>query len=238
MSKVKKCKGTGKAKGFGCGVELPFSIKNGIRNYNAVFGLGRKCGCYGKWLVSTEEGGKILEKAKLSGKKKVEKQKRQEKRAEKSLNQDWAKLLQTEINSIVRTIDAGLSCLATNRRGQMHGGHVYARGGNQTIRYNLHNIHRQCAQSNHFQNDDGKLREGLTNEYGQDYMNFVSELRQTPTIKYSNVEYRDLTTLARKILRELKKKDKIYSKSERIEMRNRVNLELGIYPVEYCQFNT
>lgn len=223
--KQKKCKGTGKAKGFGCGT----------MSDRRTYGLCPKCKY--DWATSTEEGKEWFKKQKAFTKKRNEKKERKKKRAEKSLQQDWGKLLQTEINAIARTIDAGLTCLATNRRGQMHGGHVYARGGNQTIRYNLHNIHRQCAQSNHFQNDDGKLREGLTNEYGQKYMEFVSKLRQTPTIKYSNVEYRDLTTKARGILRELKKKDKVYSKSERIELRNRVNLELGIYSPLFCEFN-
>ena len=117
----------------------------------------------------------------------------------------------------------------------MHAGHVYARGGNQTIRYNLHNIHRQSAQSNHYQNDDGLLREGLVKEYGNDYMQFISNLRQTPSIHYSNKEYRELTNKARIILKNLQKLDRFYSKSERIELRSRINIELGIYQRCFCE---
>lgn len=149
---------------------------------------------------------------------------------------DWAKSLQVKINFIVRTIDKGLKCLARNRGGQIHAGHVYARGGNQTIRYNLHNIHRQNAQSNHYQNDDGLLREGLVNEYGQEYMDFISELRQTPSLKFNNMEYKDLTKKASKIALKLKKENKEYSLKERIELRNKINVELGIYESKYCNF--
>lgn len=232
----KKCKGTGKAKGFGCGIELTFVIKNNIRSYNAVFGLGKQCGCYVNWLTSTKEGQKVLDKAKILGKNKVEIETRKKKREDRSLQKNWGKQLQITINSIVRTIDKGLPCLARNQKGQIHAGHVYPRGGNQIIKFNLHNIHRQSAQSNHYQNDDGKLREGVVNEYGQEYMDFISELRRTPSLQYNNKEYRSLTYKARKILKELKEQDRIYSKSERIEMRNRINVELGIYDLVYCRF--
>ena len=233
MVENKICRGTGKAIGYGCGKKVPVALYG---KPNRVYGLGKSCKCYPTWLTTTVEGSKVLEKAKLSGKKKVEKQIKAKSREEKSLSLNWKKLLQTDINKIVRAIDNGLTCLARGYRGQMHAGHVYARGGNQYIKYNLHNIHRQSAQSNHHQNDDGLLREGVVKEYGQDYMDFISELRRTPEIKYTNKEYRILTNKARVILKELKKVDKIYSKSERIELRNRINLELGIYDAEFCEF--
>ncbi len=90
----------------------------------------------------------------------------------------WYDKLQTEINAIVRIIDKGLPCLARNiHANQIHAGHIYSRGGTPCLRYNLHNIHRQCAQSNHFQSDDLKLRQGLINEYGRDYMDYLEENR-------------------------------------------------------------
>lgn len=239
--RTKKCKGTGKAKDFeGCGVELPYTEKKGIRIYNAKFGLGIDCKCYSTWLLSTKEGKEVLNAAKISGKKKVKKEEKRkqfkERTARRSLTKDWSKELQTVINKIVRHIDNGLPCLARKVSGQMHAGHVYARGGNSTIKYNLHNIHRQSAHSNHFQNDDGKLREGIVEEYGQEYMDFISELRRTPQLHFNNKEYRDLTEKARGIFNRMKSERRAYTKSERIEMRNRVNIELGIYHREYCEF--
>lgn len=149
---------------------------------------------------------------------------------------DWKKSLQNEINKIVRLIDKDLSCLARNTKGQMHAGHVYARGGNTNIRYNLHNIHRQSAQSNHFQNDDGLLREGLSSEYGQEYMEFISDLRKTPVPKYSQQEYMEMYYKARKIVLRLKKSDINYSLKNRILLRNKINLEMGVYEEKYCIF--
>ena len=240
MLKEKKCHGLGRAKGHGCEKLVPVVMHG---KANRVFGLGKNCGCYSEWLMNTDEGNIVLEKATLSGKRTVRietnKKKKAEKkkhRDEKSLNNDWSKKLQTEINTIARTIDKGLTCLARNVGGKMDAGHVYARGGNQTIRYNLHNIHRQSAHSNHWQNDDGVLREGLVNEYGQEYMDFISDLRKTPSLEFNNFEYRELTVRARKIVKQLKKDDRIYSKSERIEMRNRINYSLRIYDSIYCQF--
>ena len=70
--------GRKKALGFdACGVELPYTKRNGIKNYDAVYGLGKKCGCYGRWLVSTTEGNKVLDKAKIKGKKIVEENQKQ-----------------------------------------------------------------------------------------------------------------------------------------------------------------
>lgn len=236
MAKIKKCKSTGKAKGFeGCGNPLKFSERNGIKTYNAKYGLCPSCQY--KWSREDKQGKEWFEKQLELNRKKKIKEIKAKNREEKSLNLEWDKLLQKEINSIVRTIDKGLTCLARNQRGQIHAGHVYARGGNQYIRYNLHNIHRQSAQSNHHQNDDGLLREGVVREYGQEYMDFISELRRTPRLEYDNRQFRDLTTKARVILKSLIKDDKIYSKSERIEIRSRINLELGIYDAEFCEFN-
>tara|TARA_R110000772_G_scaffold35637_4_gene85770 strand:+ start:6376 stop:7068 length:693 start_codon:yes stop_codon:yes gene_type:complete len=229
MLQEKKCKGTHKYTfGIGCGIMTPIQDRQ--------FGIGKKCGCWKAWLQTDKADefltGKIIPKAK----KTVATQERKKNTEARSLNQDWSKKLQTEINKIVRTIDKGLTCLARKYRGQMHAGHVYARGGNSTIKYNLHNIHRQCSQSNRNQNDDGLLREGLVNEYGQSYMDFISELRRTPSLTFNNVEYRELTEKARVVLKSLTDADKIYTKSERIEMRNRINLELKIYALEFCEY--
>lgn len=151
---------------------------------------------------------------------------------------DWSKKLQVKINLIIRLIDKGLPCLARGTYAkQIHAGHVYARGGNQTIRYNLHNIHRQSAQSNHYQNDDGLLREGIIKEYGQEYMDFISELRQCKALNFSNEEYKELTKKASKIASKLKKANNIYTRKERLELRNEINFELGIYEDIFCFFN-
>lgn len=235
---IKKCKGTGKAIAFkGCGVELPYFENNGTKKYSAVYGLGKNCGCYSKWLLTTKEGKEVLNKAKIKAKKITDKEHYKIKKEQKNKIKNWRNYLQVEIQKISRLIDIGLPCLARGHHAdQMHGGHVFAKGGNSSMALNLHNIHRQSAQSNRFQNDDGLLREGLSNEYGENYMQFISELRRTPQLNYLNMEFMDFYKLAKSISKKLIKDGRRYNKEERIILRNKVNLMLGIYTEEYCVF--
>lgn len=192
---------------------------------------------YTRWLTETEAG-----KAEVA--KKIEKAKRQvrdkEKKADKELKDkvtNWKKKLQQKINEIVRLIDKGQLCLARQiNAGQLHGGHVFSSGANKNFTYNCHNIHRQSAQSNHWQNDDALMKEGLEREYGRSYLLFVTGLKQTPVPKYSNEEYQKFYSLACGISNRLKKAEKEYNLEERIELRNQINMELGIYSEEYCNF--
>ena len=144
---------------------------------------------------------------------------------------------QTKIQEIARLIDKGLNCLARNiPMKQVHGGHVYSQGGHSNFKKNLHNIHRQSAHSNHFQNDDRLMHEGVVREYGQEYLDFIKGLRQTPIIKLSNIEWIEKYKIACLISNRLKKKDENYSLNSRISLRNAVNLEIGIYDKLYCEF--
>ena len=236
---MKKCKGSGKAKGFGCGKCLPFNERNGLKTYKAKYGLGYDCNCYTNWLISgNKEAKKVLESSMVKAKKEVvKKQKLEHKKAKESLI-DYKVKLQEKINLIVRLIDLGLPCLARGYHpGQIHAGHIFSRGSSPTIKFNLHNIHRQSAQSNHYQNEDGLLREGLVNEYGQKYFDFISSLREAPQLKYTNEEYKRFYKHASSIANELKKQGRAFpSIQERIFMRNELNNQLSIYPQRYCEF--
>jgi hypothetical protein len=176
-------------------------------------------------------------KQKVAQKKQIEKKWKQQKIILKENTTNWKNSLQNEINKIVRLIDKDLPCLAKKKGGQIHAGHIFSRGSSATIRYNLHNIHRQNAQSNHFQNDDGLLREGLVNEYGQEYMDFISQLRSTPQLQYKNFQYKEFTKEAQKIVLHLSKLNLNYSLKNRILMRNKINNDLGIYESEFCVFD-
>jgi hypothetical protein len=223
--KKKTCKGNGQAKGSGCG-EIKYIHK---------FGLCQNC--FKDWLFTTNNGKEYLNKSMIIGKKKAHTEIRKQRKIEKDSIRKWDVELQKNINKIVRTIDKGCLCLARNIRGQMHGGHIFSVGSNRQIRYNLHNIHRQSAHSNHFQNEDGLFREGLIQEYGNEYMDFIKNLRSTPNLHHSNIEYQELNDRALAVLKRLKKDDLTYSLQMRIELRNKINLELGIYDKEFCIFN-
>jgi hypothetical protein len=146
--------------------------------------------------------------------------------------------LQNKVQEIARLIDHHLPCLARGKFGQMHGGHIYSKGSSPNCKFNLHNIHRQSAQSNHWQNDDYLLREGLKKEYGDEYFEFILSLRNTAVVKYSNKEYEDFYKMACKIATSLRNNinDEPYSLIERIELRNDINKTLGIYDNRFLVF--
>lgn len=226
LQKNKKCKGIGKAFGFeGCG----------NLTLNRKFGLCMNC--YPDFILNDERGKIIMQKSMITAKVKVKKEQIRATKEEKDKLKDWSAELQVKINCIVRMIDVGLLCLARGYGGQMQAGHVYARGGNSTMKFHLHNIHRQCAQSNHNQNDDGLLREGVVNEYGQSYMEYISNLRQMKTLDYNNKEYHEFYKKACKIANKMAKENiYYYSPEERIRKRNEINIELGIYDSKFCEF--
>jgi len=229
--KLKKCKGHGKALGSGCD-------RMALRRR---YGLCDRC--FIDWLLYTNRGKEHLEKSKLLGKKKARKRaERIEKAKIRKLKEqvtDYKKKLQTKVNEIVRLIDIGQPCLATQRHAkQMHAGHVFSRGSQPSMKYNLHNIHRQSAQSNHWQADDIKMREGLVREYGQDYLDFVVTLKATKALKFSKPQYKAFWQIACVIVNDMRRDGKTYNRQERIEMRNWVNIKLGIYHLKHSKYDT
>lgn len=160
---------------------------------------------------------------------------KKEKREFKIKDTKWDKKLQTEVQKIARYIDVGLPCLARGHEGQIHGGHVYSKGGYKEMRFNLHNIHRQSAQSNHFQNDDGKMRDGIEMEYGIEYLEFIKSLIGKPIPKFTNEEYREKFEIAKSISKMLYNKGPFDLKT-RIDLRNQANKTLGIYDEPRLKF--
>ena len=227
--KAKKCKGTGKCKGHGCGDDTVF------RKY----GLCQSC--FKKWLLITDAGKEMLTNTAIKATKKVKTEQKKvintKKRELKEKNTNWKSKLQDRVNEIVRLIDIGQPCLAREyHANQVHAGHIYSRGSTPNLKFNLHNIHRQSAQSNHFQNEDGLLREGLVKEYGKDYFDFIGNMRNCEPLKYSNEEYHDFYKKAHEIAKELKKQGRVFTKEERITKRNEINTALNIYALDICSF--
>jgi len=227
--KKKECKGKREAKDFeSCGEE----------RYLYKYNLCQTC-LY-EFLYHTGQGKEILNSKILAkAEKDVAKKLRKKSKEEKDVIVDYDKKLQDKVNAVIRLIDIGLPCLAKNYHpNQMHAGHIYSRGSEKSMRFNLHNIHRQSAQSNHFQNEDGLLREGLVNEYGKEYFEFIGELRRTPILKLAHHEFKEYYKKACSIYNLLKKEGKVFNLDQRIEMRNQINLELNIYDKEFCEFKT
>lgn len=154
---------------------------------------------------------------------------------------DYRKILQNEVQKIARLIDFKCLCLARNIvPRQAHGGHVFSRGSNANFALNLHNIFLQSAASNHFQNDDGLMRDGVVRVFGLDYLDFITSLKATPVQKYTNEDYKVFLQKARQISKQLTEwNNQIQqprSATSRIQLRNWANVELGIYPNEFLNF--
>lgn len=222
-SKEKKCKGLGVAVGYGCG-------KLTLHRIN---GLGKMCGCYSDWLLNSENGKIKMQKSVLKAKsivKQIENKKSvQQKKAIRENITNWKNKLQTEVQLIARLIDKDLPCLSRGKFGKMAGGHIFSKGGHSQMRFNLHNIHRQSFASNSCQNDDGLLREMLAIEYGNEYLEFIKSLRSFDVPNKSNKEYQELYYNALEVTKTLKKADKTYYLKERIELRNELNIKIGLY---------
>lgn len=169
------------------------------------------------------------------------KRRREEKKSLKEQHMDYKKILQNEVQKIARLIDFKCLCLARNIvPKQAHGGHLFSRGSNTNMSFNLHNIFLQSASSNHFQNDDGRMRDGVVRVFGQDYLDFITSLKSTPTIKYTNEDYKEFLQKARKVSKLFieynKDLQQARSATSRIQMRNWANVELGIYPTDFLTF--
>jgi len=79
-------------------------------------------------------------------------------------------VLQPVINEIARLVDFGQPCIATENYGKENGGHYISVGANRTICLNLHNIHIQSFESNHWKSGDTlKYQVGIIRVYGEEY---------------------------------------------------------------------
>lgn len=223
--KKKPCKGIGKAKGFeGCGKEF----------YKRQYGLCQKC--YTNWLISTEEGDNQFQKLLIKSKDKVKERKDEKWKKMKTESTNWKKKLQTKVQEIARIIDSGHKCIARNRGGQMHGGHVFSKGGHTEMRFNLHNIHRQCAYSNTYKNDSDLMKAGIASEYGDLYLEFLEGQVGSEIPKLSNKEYKLRYERACKLANSFRKNESVKTAEERINIRNITNGVLDIYPVQQAVF--
>lgn len=221
QSKKKICKkGINKAFGFtGCGSE----------SWKLEYGLCTSC-LY-DWMTQTELGKIEYQKRYNSLKtKKWKEQKKVLKENTKTLS-DYKADLQKEINLIVRLIDNGHSCIATNKyEGKMNAGHYASVGSNPTLRYHLENIWLQSEHSNMWQSGDTlRYQQGIIKLFGVNYLEYMNSLQSIPVIKLTSEEIKDKIKICREIVKELKAENKIYHGWERVYLRKKLNERICIY---------
>lgn len=145
---------------------------------------------------------------------------------------DYEKILQTEINHIVRIIDKGHPCIATKAtKGKINAGHYYAVGSFPALRFNLMNIYVQSEHSNSYKAGDNiRYADGLKETFGQSHFDYIERLRQLyPTINLSIPELKEAITKAKEAKKKLLGVDEKYTNHQRLELRKLLNKEIGIY---------
>ena len=201
-----------------------------VKYFNQKFCL-LKDGC----IKSFSEYAK--EKTKKEFTKKCSKERKEFNEKNKTISQ-WKNDLQNKCNLIARLIDFNQPCIATGKfTGKMAGGHCIGVGANDTIRFNLHNIHKQSFHSNSWKGGDNiRYQSGIVNRYGIDYMNRILDLQKCPVIKLSIPEINETMKIAGTIIKELKDISQHFDEfnpQKSIDLRTYYNKMLNIYPLEY-----
>lgn len=180
----------------------------------------------------------VLEKKKRAIEKKTKERSKERLRVMKENITNYKKLLQDDVNQIAKLIDFGLKGLHVSSPydTEIQAGHVYSVKNNEQMRFNLHNIHRQGAKSNMALVYDEEFRDALIDEYGNDYFLFIKGLKKQPLQRIKQHEYKEYHERALSIIKRLKKDLKQRSLTERIELRNEINRELGIYEEQFIIF--
>jgi hypothetical protein len=146
---------------------------------------------------------------------------------------DYENLLQTEINTIVRLIDAGHNCISCQKPPKKkNAGHYHSVGSNNSLRYHLFNIWLQDEHCNGYQSSNRSgYDKGLKELFGFGFWLNINEgiVRQYPFIKLSIPELKEKIVIARQIAKELTAAGKTFTTQERIELRKEYQERIGIY---------
>lgn len=151
--KEKKCKGAGKAKGFnGCG-KMTLWRKYGLCT-----------SCYADFILNTDVGRIMLEKAQIKASRprmelmEAEKERYKEKRLPQVLAQT-----QIVFNRYIRLRDKGKPCISSGSpwRSDFDAGHLFSVKQFSSLRFDEYNCHAQSIGDNRF--NDGNFQDYLLN---------------------------------------------------------------------------
>lgn len=169
--KYKPCKGTGKAKGYGCRKDV----------LKRTYGLGMSC-CYVDWLLNSPEGKAKVAKNTLKAtkpRKDFEQFKKNHKRKETLKGHE----LRTKavVHAAIRRRDKGKPCSScgTGWNSDFQACHYHKAELYNALRFNEDNIHGGCVKCNIHLN--GNLEEytvRLPHRIGQDKFNELNRLAE------------------------------------------------------------
>lgn len=209
MKKLKVCKkGNGKAIGFiGCGETLDVS-KYGKTNFR--YGLGISCGCFSKWLTSSDEGAKILNNTirKVQEPRKSLEKAKQENKKNKSLSY----LIQNTVNichEYIRLRDKHKPCISCGEHwhDDFQAGHFYKAEKYSSLKFDETNISGQCKGCNLFADgNESGYRVGLINRYSKGFLDLLDSkalLEKHQGFKWDRFKLKEIQEYYKKKLKEL-----------------------------------
>ncbi len=195
--KAKKCKGTGRAIGSGCGNPTKW------RKY------GLCMDCYKIWLYSTPEGDKVLNSGLKRAKKHVENENKKIKREFKEKNKSITKLKQ-EARSVfqqwIRMRDANLKCISCGNDSEIwDAGHFKKAELYSGLIFDERNVWKQCRKCNtYLDGNEGEYRKRLIEMFGQEWMDVLDDdAIKLRSYKWTREELIETKEKYKKLLKEL-----------------------------------
>ena len=168
-----------------------------------------------------------LANIRLEKKDKAETRERKENARPKSY---FEKLLEAEVNRIVREIDYMQRCVSCDGKiGKLFACHFRSVGGHPSIRYNLFNIYGGCFSCNG--KKGGNVHgydDGLIRLFGREFWEYCKFdlMKETPSLRLSIDELKEKIKTARGIKFSF---EEPISQEKRLGIRKEVNESLGIY---------
>jgi Bacteriophage Lambda NinG protein len=147
---------------------------------------------------------------------------------------DLKRILQDDINRLVRMIDYDQLCISSQRRPiKRNSGHYYSVGAHPELRYNLLNIFLQSEHDNSYLSGNLlQYRENLKLLFGK---KFLYELEYLPSVykslNLSKEEIKEATKATREVIKLhlTNYPDVKLGNEKRIELRRQYNELIGIY---------
>lgn len=206
---MKRCKGQGKTKGFGCGIELQYSERNGLKTYKQKYGLCMSC--YSDWLLNSEDGKKILSSTinKVSKPRLELETAKDEHKNQKSLSY----LLQNTVNichEYIRLRDKGKPCISCGQswHSDFQAGHFYKAELYSSLKFDETNINGQCPKCNLYSDgNESGYRVGLIKRYSKGFLDLLDSkalLDKKEPFKWDRNKLKEIQKYYKQKIKELK----------------------------------
>jgi len=209
-TKPKPCKGTGTAKGYGCGQVVD----------HRIYGLCTQFKCYYKWLLESDAGKEKRERATLKVVSKAMERRDQLADAEREMKERKSiNYLLENVKNIcheyIRLRDKGKPCISCGAlwHSTFQAGHFYKAELYSSLKFDEFNIRLQCPRCNLYkEGNESQYRVSLLDKFGPEYLKRLDDLacqeRQSSHFKWDREELERLRSYYKSKIKQLKEKNK------------------------------